>query len=129
MFDTRLPDEATADLAAQLPQTQPRLTPAARARIESELRERQTDLLAGLQRHERALAQMEAGVLPADAERMAHTCQMLALLEGELSQTTTALRRLSEGTYGVCERCGAPIPLHRLQIVPSALRCGACTPH
>ena len=31
-----------------------------------------------------------------------------------------ALRRLDEGTYGTCERCGKPIPEARLEAVPAA---------
>jgi RNA polymerase-binding transcription factor len=128
MFETGVPSEAAEGYAPQLPQTQPALTPAARVRIESELRERRGDLLEGIQRHEATLAQLESPDLSADPERMTRVRQNLALLNGELTQTTAALRRLAEGTYGVCERCGAPIPVQRLQIVPSALRCGQCTP-
>ncbi|HEX5594947.1 MAG TPA: TraR/DksA C4-type zinc finger protein [Micromonosporaceae bacterium] len=37
-----------------------------------------------------------------------------------------ALTRLDEGTYGLCEGCGAPIPLERLEIFPSATSCVKC---
>jgi RNA polymerase-binding transcription factor DksA len=129
MFETEVPNEAAEHLAPRLPETDPSLTAAARARIESELRERRSDLLDGILRHEAALAHLEATGPSVDPERMTRTRHNLALLDGELSQTATALQRLAEGTYGVCERCGAAIPLRRLQIVPSALRCGECTPH
>lgn len=128
MFDTGVPSEAAEELAPHLPQTQPSLTPAARGRIERELRERRADLMDGILRHAAALAHQEVASPPADPEHTARTRQTLALLDGELTQTNRALRRLADGTYGVCERCGAPISLRRLQIVPSALRCGECTP-
>lgn len=128
LFEAGLPGEAAEHAAPSLPRTQPVLTPRARARIESELRERRADLLRGIQRHEAALDQLEAAGPSSDPAREARTRQALALLDGELTQTSAALERLAAGTYGVCERCGAPIPLRRLQIVPSALRCGECTP-
>jgi RNA polymerase-binding transcription factor DksA len=31
-----------------------------------------------------------------------------------------ALAKFDAGTYGVCERCGQPIPLARLRRVPAA---------
>ena len=37
-----------------------------------------------------------------------------------------ALRRLDEGTYGTCARCGEPIPEERLQAVPYATLCLSC---
>ncbi len=37
-----------------------------------------------------------------------------------------ALEKLDEGTYGVCDVCGAVIPEGRLEIHPWAVRCVAC---
>lgn len=37
-----------------------------------------------------------------------------------------ALRRMDAGTYGVCERCGEPIPAERLAALPSASLCVKC---
>jgi len=44
----------------------------------------------------------------------------------ELAQIEEALRKLDEGTYGICVDCGKPIPQKRLQILPFALRCINC---
>jgi DnaK suppressor protein len=44
----------------------------------------------------------------------------------ELRRIDTALARLSEGSYGLCEDCGQPIPSARLQAEPTALRCVQC---
>jgi RNA polymerase-binding transcription factor DksA len=46
--------------------------------------------------------------------------------EAELRQVETALRRLSEGQYGICQRCGEPIDPKRLDVIPHATRCGRC---
>lgn len=37
-----------------------------------------------------------------------------------------ALRKIDDGTYGGCERCGRPIPYARLEAVPYASRCVDC---
>ena len=37
-----------------------------------------------------------------------------------------ALRRLAEGNYGSCERCGEPIPMKRLEIQPFTPFCVDC---
>lgn len=43
-----------------------------------------------------------------------------------LSQIETALRRISEGTYGHCFDCGGEIAEARLRALPFALRCRDC---
>jgi DnaK suppressor protein len=45
---------------------------------------------------------------------------------GELRRIDSALARLNEGSYGVCESCGQEIPQARLQAEPTALRCVQC---
>jgi len=37
-----------------------------------------------------------------------------------------ALRRIRDGTYGICADCGKRIPAARLQAKPEATRCVAC---
>ena len=37
-----------------------------------------------------------------------------------------ALRKIDEGTYGKCERCGREIPPERLEAVPYATLCVTC---
>ncbi len=37
-----------------------------------------------------------------------------------------ALAKMEAGTYGVCERCGNPIPKARLKALPYAALCVAC---
>lgn len=43
--------------------------------------------------------------------------------EGELQEVRAALRRLHDGSYGVCEECDEPIPLARLEARPQARLC------
>jgi len=42
----------------------------------------------------------------------------LALEKNMLIEVDAALRRLQQGTYGICERTGMPIPLERLRALP-----------
>lgn len=37
-----------------------------------------------------------------------------------------ALKRIEEGTYGVCEKCGNPIEEERLEFLPWARYCARC---
>lgn len=40
-----------------------------------------------------------------------------------LIKVDTALRKLEEGTYGICEECGEEISEERLEIMPFAIYC------
>ncbi len=44
----------------------------------------------------------------------------------ELRRIDSALKRVSDGTYGHCIDCGEPIPKERLQAEPTALRDVRC---
>lgn len=44
----------------------------------------------------------------------------------ELQQVDDALARLDAGTYGICARCGLPIPDARLEVRPFADLCVPC---
>jgi DnaK suppressor protein len=39
----------------------------------------------------------------------------------------TALERLASGEYGICARCGEPIPYGRLLVMPEATHCLRCS--
>jgi RNA polymerase-binding transcription factor DksA len=56
--------------------------------------------------------------------------QLSALVDqasAHLEEIARALRRLDEGVYGVCERCGEPIPSGRLEARPVARTCVGCS--
>jgi DnaK suppressor protein len=55
--------------------------------------------------------------------------QLTALLTAarhRMAEVDDALGRLDDGSYGVCEQCGAPIPADRLAVRPFARRCVGC---
>jgi DnaK suppressor protein len=47
-------------------------------------------------------------------------------LTATLTDLERALAKLDEGTYGVCDRCGATIPPERLEARPWTALCVAC---
>lgn len=47
-------------------------------------------------------------------------------IERLLDDVERALKRIEAGTYGVCERCGRPIPEERLRAIPYATACVDC---
>lgn len=47
-------------------------------------------------------------------------------LTGHLNEVEHALQKLEQGTYGVCEVCGQPIDMARLEVRPQANLCVSC---
>lgn len=53
----------------------------------------------------------------------------LGLMESEgeeIHEIDKALERIETRTYGLCERCGQPIPEKRLRVIPYARLCIKC---
>jgi DnaK suppressor protein len=48
-------------------------------------------------------------------------------LAAKLASVRRALEKFDEGTYGICDRCGATIPDERLEARPSSVRCVRCS--
>lgn len=71
--------------------------------------------------------------LSADWEEQATQLEGQDALEGiektklqEISQICEALRRIEQGSYGVCAQCGEKINPKRLTALPTATRCIKC---
>lgn len=47
-------------------------------------------------------------------------------LEFSIDKINKALKKIEEGTYGICEKCGKPIEEGRLKVFPSATACMKC---
>jgi DnaK suppressor protein len=43
-----------------------------------------------------------------------------------LRDVTVALRRMDEGSYGLCLSCGGQLPIERLEVLPQVARCLPC---
>jgi RNA polymerase-binding transcription factor DksA len=99
--------------------------------IEDRLRKRHFELSERLRRIVRD--GRHAGGLTPDFEEQAterENDDVLARLDttirGELRQIEETLDRIRRGRYGICDRCGRPIPASRLEILPYAARCVRC---
>jgi len=51
---------------------------------------------------------------------------LLQRLKERVASLERALSRMSQGTYGICERCGRPIHPDRLAVLPDARICIHC---
>ncbi|GGD25042.1 TraR/DksA family transcriptional regulator [Nocardioides daphniae] len=105
-----------------------------RTRLEQE-RERVLHRLAGLTRDHDAIvaASLDTNADdehdPEGATIAFERSQVAALAtqaRRQLEEVDEALARVDAGTYGVCERCGGPIPAARLEARPLARTCVTC---
>ncbi len=62
----------------------------------------------------------------ADSAQDEINSRLLEVESDELSAIDAALERFRDGSYGVCQDCGKPIPLKRLQAVPYVVDCIDC---
>ena len=51
---------------------------------------------------------------------------LVAQVRRHVSEVDAAVLRLESGSYGACERCGAPIGAARLEALPTARTCIRC---
>ncbi|MGD9401724.1 MAG: TraR/DksA C4-type zinc finger protein [bacterium] len=111
------------------------MSKAARERMErlrTMLEERRTDILASIRKaredsveaHRRTFSEV-GDLVSASLEKE------MAFKYGEygvnmLREIDSALEKLKEGSYGVCEECGKMIGVKRLEVVPFARLCIKC---
>jgi DnaK suppressor protein len=99
-----------------------------RTRLEAELRE-VVSRVAAVETELGALAE-ELDVELMDRAQEERLVTLLAALDEqerrEAEEINAALERLAAGVYGICEACGQPIDVERLEALPSARRCAAC---
>jgi DnaK suppressor protein len=108
---------------------------AARDRLVTE-RERTAARLAALERDLESITASTASAAGADDEHdpegsstafdRQHVAALLASAKEQLAAIARAERRLDDGSYGRCERCGRDIGAERLAARPAAATCVAC---
>ncbi|HLM20145.1 MAG TPA: TraR/DksA C4-type zinc finger protein [Propionibacteriaceae bacterium] len=71
---------------------------------------------------------LEAGeaVSTADQNRLQVNRLLTLAAKSALSEIDSALQRLEEGSFGICERCAEPIPWERLEVLPMSRLCTPC---
>jgi RNA polymerase-binding transcription factor len=108
--------------------------PDARAMLTAE-RAETLERLAGLEREFDGIVEA-AGAANADDEHdpegatiafeREHVAALRSQARAHVAEIDAALRRLDEGAYGICARCGRPIAAGRLAARPTATMCVAC---
>jgi len=64
--------------------------------------------------------------LAQDNEDRDSAYQMVEFGSTAVEQIENAIQKMDEGSYGICESCGEPIPAARLRALPSATYCVKC---
>lgn len=62
-----------------------------------------------------------------ETERREITSQLISTRRDTLFEIDHALRKITKGSYGFCERCGKLIPKRRLKFLPQARVCIKCS--
>lgn len=70
-----------------------------------------------------ALADQHPADAASDTEMRELDLATEVLFEARVGQVDDALRRLDDGSYGICAMCGKPIPAERLELVPETPYC------
>jgi len=108
------------------------LTPERIARLRGYLLEEQESLHRELTSLENSVQEANIGLgnhMAEDATAAFDQATAVSLHRGQelaLKEVESALRRMAEGTYGLCERCGVAIDFARLKAVPQATLCMSC---
>lgn len=97
------------------------------ARLEGELSELENSREAARQEKDEYAGYgnhiAEAATETSEAER---DLALIDNLEHRRAQVDAALKRLEDGSYGICTTCGKPIPPERLEALPFAGQCVDC---
>ena len=109
------------------------LTPTILEELRSALLRRQAELqreIADLRKSEQGAVDQpedaatfdpsDSGDASVDLQDREDTSDALGALQTQLDEVEHALAKFATGTYGICERCGRPIPLARLRALPEA---------
>lgn len=67
----------------------------------------------------------EAGPARTEGERQV-TDSLVAGARAALRDVLDALQRMDEGRYGSCRRCGSPLEIERLEVLPQVALCIGC---
>ena len=103
------------------------ISPVSLARLRDELVAEAQALASQCAAHEALISQLR-GATDVDSLLELELAETGLARAGEtLADIRHALSRLDAGTYGSCEACGLAMPFERLEAIPSARLCVACT--
>jgi len=61
-----------------------------------------------------------------EAVERLNTTAMARSVTRSLADVDRALAKIADGSYGVCDACGDPIPANRLEALPATAHCIRC---
>jgi RNA polymerase-binding transcription factor DksA len=98
-----------------------------RERIEGLIREREVEGI-GTESETENISELSSfdqhqGDLGTETFEREKDFSLLEQLEAEIGDLDAALRKIDEGTYGICEVCGKEIEPERLEAVPGTRTC------
>jgi RNA polymerase-binding transcription factor DksA len=99
-----------------------------RERLEGLIRERETESGIGSESETGSISELSSldqhqGDIGTETFEREKDFSLLEQLEAEIEDLDAALRKIDEGTYGVCEICGKPIDPERLAAMPGTRTC------
>jgi len=113
--------------------------PAELERFKALLLERQTELVRSCQGLSQVALKQSGGRGTDDSQVTDDTADlaaeileqdvslnMLGRVQAEIEEISLALERIEERSYGVCDQCASPIPVARLEAIPTADTCIDC---
>ncbi len=109
--------------------------PAVDADWQANMREamaRQRQLLLSVVQSTQAQMAEKSGDLPDVSDRASEGFEdelavgLMAIEAAHLDDIDAAIKRIDDGTYGLCTDCKKPIPRKRLEVLPFARRCLNC---
>lgn len=119
----------------RLEKPSPPAKPAVDAQWQAEMREalasQRQRLLAVVQTTQAQMAE-KSGDLADVSDRASEGFEdeldmgLMAIEAAQLEDIEAAIRRIDDGSYGLCATCGKAIPRKRLEVLPFARRCLTC---
>lgn len=92
----------------------------------AQLRELTEELQRERARAERALGVDASGAAPEGASTGSADAAVRSIAVERHDAILEALRRMDDGSYGICAECAQPIPYGRLIVMPETKHCLTC---
>jgi DnaK suppressor protein len=124
--------EKTVEKVVRIPKKMSAAAKARMAKLRNMLEQRRVEILASIRKAREDTVEAHRQTFSEVGDLVSASVEKeMAFKYGEqgvnmLREIDSALEKLKEGNYGICEACGKNIGVKRLEIVPSARLCIKC---